>query len=221
MTFDEVFQGRRSIRNYTRDPVPRQVIEQVLSEARWCPSWANTQPWEVMVVQGEPLERFRQGQVAKVAAHAAGQPDVPTPEKFEPRWQERVMQVGKSCLDAKGIAREDRDARNRYYEEMFTLFGAPVMIVFLLDEALNVPYGMMDVGIYMQSVCLVAQSKGLGTLIVSTVIKYPDLLRSVLPLPAGKRAVMGVALGHPDRSAPINQFERQRVPTEQFVTWVG
>ncbi|MBE0617350.1 MAG: nitroreductase family protein [Proteobacteria bacterium] len=131
------------------------------------------------------------------------------------------MQVGKSCLDAKGIAREDREARTRYYGEMFTLFGAPAMLVFLLDEALNLPYGMMDVGIYMQSVCLAAQSRGLGTLILSTVVKYPDLLRSVVALPAGKRAVMGMALGYPDQTAPINQFERQRVPTDQFVTWAG
>ncbi len=221
MTFEDVFRGRRSIRAFKPDPVPREVLEEVLSEARWCPSWANTQVWEVVAVQGKALESVREGDRRRAEAHAAAQPDVATPEKFAPPWIERVTQVGKSCLDAKGIAREDRDARERYYVEMFTLFGAPAMLVFLLDESLNLPYGMMDVGIYMQSLCLVAQSKGLGTLVLSTITKYPDLLRSTLPIAAGKRAVMGIAIGYPDLAAPINRFERQRVPVSDFVTWVG
>ena len=220
MTFEDVFRGRRSIRAFKPDPVPKELLEEVLSEARWCPSWANTQPWEVVAVQGKAVERFREGIRARAEAHAPAQPDVPTPEKFASPWIERVMQVGKSCLDAKAIAREDREGRERYYVEMFTLFGAPAMLVFLLDETLNVPYGMMDVGIYLQSVCLVAKSKGLGTLILSTVTKYPDLLRSTIPIPAGKKAVMGIAIGYPDPGAPINQFERQRVPLSDFVTWV-
>jgi len=220
MEFIEVFKGRRSIRSFKPDPVPRELIEEVLSESRWCSSWANTQPWEVMVVQGEILEKFRKGQIEKVSVRAQHQPDVTTPEKFPPKWNERVMQIGKSCLDAKGIGREDRDARNQYYGEMFTLFGSPVMLLFMLDDQLELPYGMLDIGIFMTGVCLVAKDKGLGTLILSTVIRYPDLLRSLFQVPENKRVVMGIAMGYADDSAAINQFERHRIPLEDFVTWV-
>jgi nitroreductase len=103
---------------------------------------------------------------------------------------------------------------------MFTLFGAPVMLLFMLDDQLELPYGMMDIGIFMTGVCLIAKEKGLGTLILSTVIRYPDLFRTLMPIPTNKRVVMGIAMGYADESVPINQFERQRIPTEDFVTWV-
>ena len=219
MEFMDVYKGRRSIRKFKQNPVPRALLEEILSESRWCPSWANVQPWEVVVVQGETLEKFRQGQREKVAVQAPHKPDVSTPEKFPQKWHERVVQIGASCLDALSIKREDREARQQYYADMFSLFGAPAMVLFLLDDQLNVPYGMLDIGIYMHGVCLMAKSKGLGTLVLSTVIRYPDVFRELLPIPENKRLVMGIAMGYADESAPINNFERQRVPIEDFTVW--
>ena len=220
MDFMEVFKGRRSIRQFKSEPVPKALLQEILSEARWCPSWANTQPWEVVVVSGEPLSRFKDSQREKVAVHAPHQSDIPTPDRFPPKWHERIADIGKSCLDAQGIARDDREARNRYYEEMYTMFGAPVMILLLLDDQLEVPYGMLDIGIFAHGICLLAHDKGLGTLILSTVIRYPDSLRSLLKIPENKRVVMGIALGYPDDSAAINRFERKRVSADDFTTWI-
>jgi nitroreductase len=39
--------------------VPREVIEEIISVAKWSPSSMNTQPWHVHLVTGEPLERIR------------------------------------------------------------------------------------------------------------------------------------------------------------------
>jgi hypothetical protein len=71
-----------------------------------------------------------------------------------------VVQIGKSCLNAKGIGREDRDARDLNYAEMYTLFGASAMLLFMLDIQLELSYGMMDIGIFMTGVCLLAKEKG-------------------------------------------------------------
>ena len=59
MKFDEVVLGRRSIRGYKPDPVPKQVIEEVLELAVRSPSSMNTQPWHLYVVTGEPLDKIR------------------------------------------------------------------------------------------------------------------------------------------------------------------
>ena len=220
MEFLEVFKGRRSIRSYKPDPVARDVIDEILAEARWCPSWANTQPWEVVVVQGDALEKFKSGQLENLASQAQSKPDIPIPDKFPSKLHERVMQVGISCLEAKGIGKEDREEKNQYFQEMYTLFGAPVMLLFLLDEQLNLPYGMMDMGIFMTGVSLIATAKGLGTLFLSTLIQYPDLLRTIFAIPENKKVVMGLAMGYPDESDPINRFERQRIAVEDLVTWM-
>ena len=45
MQFDDVVRVRRSIRGYKPDPVPRALIEEVISLAMRAPSSMNTQPW--------------------------------------------------------------------------------------------------------------------------------------------------------------------------------
>lgn len=47
----EVITGRRSIRRYLPRPVPEEMLRDVLSAARWAPSWANTQCWEIVLVR--------------------------------------------------------------------------------------------------------------------------------------------------------------------------
>jgi len=47
----EAIRTRRSVRKYAPDPVPDELLRQVLEAARWAPSWANTQCWEVVVVR--------------------------------------------------------------------------------------------------------------------------------------------------------------------------
>ena len=49
MEYDEVVLGRRSIRGYKQEPVPREVIEEVLELAVRAPSSMNTQPWHLYV----------------------------------------------------------------------------------------------------------------------------------------------------------------------------
>jgi nitroreductase len=51
--FYEVLDGRRSVRMFSRDPVPREVIEDLIRTASTAPSGANRQPWRFVVV-GDP-----------------------------------------------------------------------------------------------------------------------------------------------------------------------
>jgi nitroreductase len=59
-----LFKGRRSIRRYRPDPVPDEMVEQLLEAGRWAPSASNRQPWEFIVVRDEAIRQ-------QVAQHAA------------------------------------------------------------------------------------------------------------------------------------------------------
>lgn len=50
----EAIHGRRSVRSFTRDPIPEEVLRQVLEAAAASASAGNVQPWGFVVVQ-EPL----------------------------------------------------------------------------------------------------------------------------------------------------------------------
>jgi len=55
---------RRSIRRYKPDPVPDEMLAQLLEAGRWAPSASNRQPWAFIVVRDEAVRR-------EVAQHAA------------------------------------------------------------------------------------------------------------------------------------------------------
>jgi nitroreductase len=59
-----LIKGRRSIRRYRPDPVPDEMVEQLLEAGQWAPSASNRQPWAFIVVRDEAIHR-------QVAQHAA------------------------------------------------------------------------------------------------------------------------------------------------------
>ena len=51
--FSQFLASRRSTREFLSTPVPRDVLDQLLSDALTAPSWSNTRPFKVAVAQGE------------------------------------------------------------------------------------------------------------------------------------------------------------------------
>lgn len=213
--------GRRSIRMYKPDQVSRDIIQEILEEARWAPSWGNTQVWEFYVVIGDTLEKFKEANLEKLQTGATSSPEIPMPEKWPEKQNERYTEFGKRLLNALNIPRKAKDLRNELYAKMFNLFGAPCLMVACLDKGIFLDYGMLDIGLILQTICLLAHEKGLGTTIMAVSVMYPEVLRKLLSIPDTKVIVMGVALGYPDWNAPANKFERSRANLDELVTWVG
>ena len=75
-------------------------------------------------------------------------------------------------------------------------------------------------GIFLQTFCLLAHDRGLGTCILAAMVSYPQIVRELFSIPENKLFVMGAALGWPDPDAPVNCFERERGSLDEFVRWV-
>ena len=58
MKLEQAITERKSIRAFKKDPLPRDVIEEVLQQAIQAPSAINLQPWEFTVILGEEKERL-------------------------------------------------------------------------------------------------------------------------------------------------------------------
>jgi len=221
MELKEAIKGRRSIRKFKPEEVPRSLMEEILEEARWSPSWGNTQPWELYVITGPPLAELKRLNKEKSLSGGLPVPDVPMPEKWPEAMKGRYGELGRVVLDTLGIPRGDKEARNRYYLGMSGLFDAPCLLVACIPRDLQVEYAMLDIGLIVQSVCLLAYDRGLGSCIMAAAVVHPDLLRSIAGIPDDRRIVVGVALGYPDDSYPLNHFERPRVKRENFTRWVN
>ena len=220
MEFESVIRGRRSIRAYEPERVPEGVIREILGAARWAPSWRNTQAWNVWVLTGGALQRFKDELKAAAERDDPAALDLPATAEWPQACSARIAGTMKSraaTLEAAGEPSDPAAALAR----MADLFGAPCLLVFGFDDCLAEAYAGFDSGAFVQNVCLAAYDRGLGTCIVATVIRYPDILRRLLPGADGMRFVVSVTLGYPTPDAPANTFERSRADLDELVTWVS
>jgi len=216
----DAVKGRRSIRRFLPKPVPEELIKEIIADALWSPSWGNTQPWELTVLTGDAMKQFMQKNREAVMSGKEGKSDVPTPQTWPDAHTSRYKDVGRRVLNSLDIPREDKEGRMDYYGRMYACFEAPALVMFSVDKALSLEYAMLDIGIIVQSFCLLAFEKGLGTTVLASSINYPDVLRESFSFPEDKRIIIGVAIGYPDPDAPENNFERSRGTLEEFVKWV-
>lgn len=63
----------RAVRSFRPDPVPQEVVDDILLVARWSGSASNRQPWEIIVVRERDTLRSLAG-LDGYAGHLAGAP---------------------------------------------------------------------------------------------------------------------------------------------------
>lgn len=217
MDLNEAIQGRRSIRAFLPDPVPRETIEKIIDLARWAPSWGNTQPWEVVVADGEKAKELTRQFEEAGRALKNPYPDIEMPIKFSQPYKDRYMDLGRDLLGFMGIERGDKAARMEHYMNMYKFFGAPACIYLIIDNGLNVPYSCLDLGSFGTTLCYAAVQEGLGTIYLAAAMHFPDIVRKVLDIPETKKVVIGIAVGFPHPDAPASLFRSSRAPVDEIL----
>ena len=66
MEIIEIIRRRRSIRSFKSDPIPKEVLAELLEACRWAPSASNTQPWEFAILGGKVIQAAKDRLVQKV-----------------------------------------------------------------------------------------------------------------------------------------------------------
>jgi nitroreductase len=213
MELSEAMRGRRSTRRFLPDDVPVAVIRELLDRARWAPSWANAQDWEVFVVKGDPLVRIKSMLAERFAAKTEPVTDVRMPQLGE--WPAYIADRMTYRRPAPGAALQPPQRPG-----LSDIYGAPCLMLFAVHEQLAVEYACFDLGLLVENVCLAAHDQGLGTCIMAMAVRYADALHELVPQAKGRRFVVGVALGHPDADDKLNHAERERCHLGEVATFV-
>ncbi|ACG77370.1 nitroreductase [Phenylobacterium zucineum HLK1] len=222
MNFDDVILGRRSIRGYKPDPVPRKLIEEILALAMRAPSSMNTQPWNFYVLTGEPLDRIRAGNTERNLAGIPHSREFRTGEAFAGVHRERQIGVAKQLFAAMGIAREDTAARQDWVLRGFRQFDAPVCVIVTYDRVLassdDTPF---DCGAVTNCLVNAAWSRGLGCVINSQGIMQSPVVREHAGIPDDQVIMKAIALGWPDEAFPANAVVSERKPVSEAAVFLG
>jgi nitroreductase len=226
-TIGHLLEGRYSCRAYKSEAVPRAVIERMLSLAQLSASWCNSQPWQVIITEGEGTERFRKSYYEyAIADHAANggiptmEPDFSFPAAYRGIYKDRQREVGWQLYESVGVTYGDRAASGKQALENFRLFGAPHALIVTSERDLGT-YGAIDCGLYMGSLLLAAQSLGLGMIPQAALATYAPFLREYFAIPDNRMVVFGASFGYPDPEHPANAFRSRRAPLDQVAQWVN
>lgn len=218
---DQLLAARRSVRKYHATPVPRADVARILTAARRAPSGANLQPGRFYVLCDAPLEDLKS---ALLDAVATWRPQVSQfsyfPDPMSAGLQAKQRAVGYALYSALGIERRDLAGRKAQFDQNYRFFDAPVGIIVTIRADMGKGC-FMDLGMTLMALFLAAEDLGYGTSGIGALGNYGDLVHEVLELPEDELVVCGIALGRPDRLAPVNTVRTERDALEDFARFEG
>ncbi len=223
MEFDDLVRARRSIRGYKPDPVPREVIKEIIDLAVGAPSSMNTQPWHFHVVAGAALDRIRQGNTERNLAGVKPQREIPMHGAYEGVHRQRQIDVAVQLFEAMGIDRYDKERRQDWVMRGFRQFDAPVSIVVTYDKSLDpgATIAHFDLGAVTYGLVLAAWTRGLGAVINGQGIMQSAVVREHARIPEDQVIMTCVAMGYPDDTFAANEVKSLRRPADEVATFIG
>lgn len=195
-TLERVVLGRRSIRAFRDEPLPRHLVEELLRESLWSPSPHNSQPWRFTVL----FDGLDKGRLAGVMAARLR------------------SELKADNLAAEAIERQTNRSRQR-------ITSAPVVVLCSLVGEGLVEYpdprrnelewqmAVQSVGAVLQTLFLLAWTQGVGTCWMAAPMYCPDEVRSTLQLPPVYQPQALVLMGYPDGPGKV----RPRRPTAEII----
>ena len=220
MSLADALKQRRSVRGFLDKPVPQEVLESVFSLAQHAPSNCNIQPWQVWVASGQVRNALRERMVDKVSRGVPFAPDYESLPRFDGVYRQRQVDCAMEWYGSMGIAREDREGRQRAELRNFQLFDAPHVVFIGMEKQFGVTVAL-DVGMYIQSLLLTMTAHGLGACAQGSMRYYPDDVRELLEIPESTAIVLGISFGYEDPEIAANRTRVGRVALGESVRFCG
>ena len=218
MNVTEAVTTRRSIRNFLDKPVDLATLTRVMDKARWAASGCNYQPWEASILTGQPLKDLQAKMIAE--GPKAAEYDWAAPGTEE-AYKKRLDAVSAGMFGAMGIARDDGAGRMAAMGRNTTSFDAPAVLLVYFPRLMKEPQ-WSDVGMWLQTVALLLREEGLDSCFQEYMAIFANTIRDFLGLDHERYMFFcGMAIGTRDPDAPLNNFERERVPLAEQVKFIG
>jgi len=211
--------SRRTVRAFLTTPVSQSQVESILDRARYAPSGCNFQPWEATILTGEPM-RALQHKMRGAPMQDPVEYDI-QPKDIGEEYLERLREVGALMYGTQGIARADQDARQTFAERNIASFDAPVLLLCHFPRIMGLPQ-WADVGMWLQTIMLLAREEGLDTCPQEYMALYARLIKNHIGVDDRSQILFcGLGIGYGDPDHPANRFDRPRVPLERQARFLG
>lgn len=184
MDFYDVVLKRRSVRDFKRDQVPRNVLNKVLEAGRWAPSGANLQPWRFIVVTRPELKV----EIAETCT---------TYSKVV--WKDFTPEIAR-FLGSRG------GTWNKSY-----MRGIPILIAvcYKVSDEPTSQVALASTWTAIQNILLAAANENLGSCVYTHAdSEEEDALKQILAIPRAYHLAAIVQLGYPRTVPPTPPRKR-------------
>lgn len=189
--------SRRSVRDFSNKPFPREIVENIVRTAGTAPSGANKQPWTFVIVGDSDLKH-------KIRVAAESEEKEFYNNKISDEWRQDLAPLGTS-----------------WKKEFLEI--APYLIVvfqqkYRLDEH-NIKrknyYVSKSVGIAVGMLIMAIHHAGLAT-VTHTPISM-NFLRDLLERPKNEKAYVIMPVGYPAEDASVPDIKRKAI--SEIMIW--
>jgi nitroreductase len=186
----EILSTTRAMRRLKPDPVPDELIRQILEAGVCAASGGNRQHWRFLVVKDRAIKEKVQPYYKRAFDEVVG-----------PRYR--------TSTPPPGVTREQYDRQHAavaYLTEHF--HEAPVWIVACLEEGQGTPSRSSGASIYpaVQNMLLAARALGLGATLTTRHLQHEKEVEAILGLPPGVHSYAILPIGYPmGRFGPVGR----------------
>lgn len=218
-TFRDIAFTRHSTRGFLPEPVPKNILTEILQEAQCSPSNCNTQPWNTHIVTGHKLAELRDALVEELRTEnysldfSFDKNDYPAP------YKERASEQGRAYYQALGVAREDSLSRAEVVERNVRFFDAPHIALLFMPAVGDSVRVAADVGMYAQTFLLSLTSRGYSGVPQAVLSYFADTVRRILNVSDEHKLLFGISFGLADETHPASQYREGRVSIDKSVSW--
>ena len=221
-TVSEAIDTRLTCRAFTNELPNKNIITSIIERAKRAPSGGNLQPWRMWVVSGQPLEEFKKDIAEKIKDNPMGEGTEYNiyPKNLKEPYESRRREVGRSMYEVLNIAKEDKAGRMKQFMRNFEFFGAPIALFFAIDREMQEGQ-WSDLGMFIQSVMLLAREEGLHTAPQEAWAIWYKTVNKFLDIPEELMLFCGMGIGFADENDPINTFRSKREDIDDFADFIG
>ncbi len=213
MDFKTVYRKERVTRKFTNRKVLERVLTKIVKQAQQSPSLLNSQPWRAYAVMGESLKKIKQDY------HQRKENGEKPHEDFAAMLSLDWDTFPSQNMATMGASQTYffRNKLRLFNEANDDMFNAPV-ILYLTIPRKSPAWSVFDLGIFAQSIMLLAIDNGLSVMPAHSLVSYPEIIHQAAGIPDSEMIGMAIGLGYRDNGAEVNdpKFYPRRVPFEKI-----
>ena len=213
MEFNKVYNHERVTRKFTSRKVNEKLLAKIVQKAQLSPSLLNSQPWKVYMLTGDALAGLKKEVKTQIDNNV--EPHEDFVKMLSLNWDSYPSQN----MAAVGASQPYffKNKMELFSESNNEMFNAQD-IAFLTIPRTSPAWSVYDLGIFSQSIMLLALNEGLSIMPAHSMVSYPELVRKYCKIPEDELVGMAIGLGYQDNAAEVNdpKFYPDRLPFKKI-----